>query len=320
MTKMKKVLVIGGGSGAAAVLERLKDYALEITSACTPFDNGGHSGELRLVDGVLPPGDSRRHIIARSREGGFLRKLLAHRFKSNGLQGKSLGNLMALAARDECGGDDQAGLDHLAQAFGVVGRILYTTTDEAHLCAELSDGEILVGEEKIDLRPHTDKRTIKRIFLDRKAYIQRDMRQAITMADVIICAPGDTYGSVGANTLVEGFKEAMQETQAKLVNVTNIVTKANETFGFKASHFSRVLLSYIGRDQFDAVLCNTARIEERLLALYAAENAHPVEVDVVELQQVTKKIVTGDFVQQSDIVRHHPVKLAKALMEVIHGD
>jgi uncharacterized cofD-like protein len=243
---------------------------------------------------------------------------MSHRFSSNGLNGKNLGNLIMLAACEVSGGD-QEGLDALADAFGVEGRILYTTIDKGHLCAELSDGEQLIGEDKIDLRPHTDVRSIKRVYLDRPTYIQRAVHTAMVEADDIIFTPGDLYGSIIANALVIGFKDAMRITSARLINVTNIVTKANETRGFSASRYSKTLLSYLGRDQFDTVLCNTAPIEPDLLERYAAEDAHPVVVDEAELQPLTRKIVKGDFLQQSDIVRHDSKKLARALMEVIHG-
>jgi len=317
--RMKNIIVIGGGSGAASALEHLKNYAIRITSACTPFDYGSHSRELRDSHGVLPPGDARRHLIARSPQSAFIRRLLSHRFTTNGLANKSLGNLMMLAACEITGGDQQ-GLDSMAEAFGVQGRILYTTIDNGHLCAELSDGETLVGEDKIDLRPHTDTRTIKRVFLNTRTFIQGDVHRAIVEADAVIFTPGDLYGSIIANTLVGGFTEAIAETKAKLINVTNIVTKANETRGFSASQYSRTLLSYIGRERFDVVLCNTGRIRDELQERYAAEDAFPVEVDMVELQQLTEKIVPEDLLQQSDIVRHDPIKLGRALMEAIHAD
>ena len=43
---LKKVVVIGGGSGSSVALKGLKNYDIDITAIVTMFDSGGSTGIL----------------------------------------------------------------------------------------------------------------------------------------------------------------------------------------------------------------------------------------------------------------------------------
>ncbi|NBO24651.1 MAG: hypothetical protein EBU93_05405 [Chlamydiae bacterium] len=63
---MKKVVVVGGGTGNFTVLSGLKHYDLDISAIVSMADDGGSTGILRDDLGVLPPGDVRQCLIALS--------------------------------------------------------------------------------------------------------------------------------------------------------------------------------------------------------------------------------------------------------------
>jgi len=64
---MKKVVVIGGGTGVFTVLSGLKEYDnYELAAIVSMADDGGSTGVLREEFGVLPPGDVRRALVALS--------------------------------------------------------------------------------------------------------------------------------------------------------------------------------------------------------------------------------------------------------------
>ena len=63
---MKRVVVIGGGTGNFVVLRGLKKYPLELTAIVSMADDGGSTGILRDELGVLPPGDVRQCLVALS--------------------------------------------------------------------------------------------------------------------------------------------------------------------------------------------------------------------------------------------------------------
>ena len=63
---MKKVVVIGGGTGVFTVLSGLKIYPYKLSAIVSMADDGGSTGTLREEFGILPPGDIRRALIALS--------------------------------------------------------------------------------------------------------------------------------------------------------------------------------------------------------------------------------------------------------------
>ena len=61
---MKKVVVIGGGTGSFTVLSGIKKYPIDISVIVTMADNGGSTGRLRDEFGMLPAGDFRMAMVA----------------------------------------------------------------------------------------------------------------------------------------------------------------------------------------------------------------------------------------------------------------
>lgn len=77
---MKKIVVIGGGTGNFALLSGLKKYPIDITAVVAMSDDGGSTGVLRDEFGVLPPGDVRQCLVALSESSDLMRKLFNYRF------------------------------------------------------------------------------------------------------------------------------------------------------------------------------------------------------------------------------------------------
>ena len=94
---MKRVVVIGGGTGNFVVLRGLKKYPLELTAIVSMADDGGSTGILRDELGVLPPGDVRQCLVALSNSSRLMRSLMNYRFENGGLGGHSFGNLLLSA-------------------------------------------------------------------------------------------------------------------------------------------------------------------------------------------------------------------------------
>ena len=104
---MKKIVVIGGGTGSYTVLRGLKENSkdYDITAIIAMFDSGGSTGMLRDEYGILPPGDIRRALTALG-DTELMRKIFKYRFTLE--NGHSLGNLL-LAALGDIAGDEAAG-------------------------------------------------------------------------------------------------------------------------------------------------------------------------------------------------------------------
>lgn len=317
---MKKVVVIGGGSGIFNVLKGLKNYPVEITSIVTTFDNGGSTGILRDEFGTLPQGDIRRSLIALAPDTGdsILREIFNFRFpKESSLHGHSFGNLF-LQALTSISGSEVGAIKKAADILNIKHRILPISTDNAQLHAELEDGSIIVGETNIDIPKHDGEVKIKRLYLEPNAIMYSESYSAITEADLIIIGPGDLYTSILPNVLVQGFTDAISETKAKILYVQNIMTKWGETNNFVASDFSKTLLEYLKRNTIDYILCNNAPIEKFLIERYEKEKSFPVVCDTEHLKKHATIVLEEDvLLQTDDIIRHDPKKISGVIMKLL---
>lgn len=309
---MKKIVVIGGGTGAFTVLRGLKHYTNKLTAIVSMFDSGGSTGRLRDEFGFLPPGDVRRCILALAPETEktkILRELLSYRFtKGEGLNKHNFGNLWLTALRDVIG-NELGAIEYLSNLFNISGRVLPVTMDNSHLCAELSTGTIIRGETNIDVPKYDGSLRINKLFLEPSAHALAASLEAVEDADLVVIGPGDLYTSLMPNFLVKGMKEALSCSSAKKVFVCNVMTKWGETHDFTASNFLNEVQKYAG--SVDALVANTKEASLELLERYAHEKAFPVRID---REKINLPIIEADMINEQEIVRHDSFKLAKVLI------
>ncbi|MDA1276286.1 MAG: YvcK family protein [Verrucomicrobia bacterium] len=312
---MNKVVVVGGGTGTFTVLRGIKQYPLDITAVVSTFDSGGSTGILRDEFGMLPLGDTRRCLIALApdSEDTTLRDLFNYRYADGGsFKGHSFGNLFLQALRAVTGSDVSA-IKKAAALLNCRGKVLPVSTDPSNLCATLENGQTIKGESNIDVPKHDGDIRIRNVYLEPRSYIFAEAYEVLKAADLIVVGPGDLYTSIIPNFLVEGFADAIRERRGKLAYVLNIMTKWGETNGFVASEFAKEVLSYLKQDTFDYIICNSAPVADGLVKKYVAEKAHPVKLDIPELQQLARSVILEEVIQQTDIVRHDSNKLARVL-------
>ncbi|OGG49647.1 hypothetical protein A2763_03125 [Candidatus Kaiserbacteria bacterium RIFCSPHIGHO2_01_FULL_54_36] len=318
MTRMKRIVRIGGGSGGYTLLRGLKEFPLDITAVFTSFDSGGSAGVLRDEFGILPPGDVRRGLLALADEGQaeILRELFNYRFNNGGstLHGHSFGNLF-LAALSSIYGGEIEGIRKASELLNIKGTVLPVSLDKSHVHAILEDGTEIVGETNIDIPKHDATLRIKKVFLDPPARIYEETESAIRAADLIVIGPGDLYSSLIPTLCVEGMREALRESKGKKIAVCNLMTKWGETHGFSCSDMMKELLIYSGLEKFDHVICNTQAIPKALLASYEKEKKYPMLCDSA-LKDCAEHVITGDFFFEADIARHDSEKIAKIISEL----
>ena len=315
----ERIVVIGGGTGAYAALIGLKRHSQRISAVITMADDGGSSGLLRDQFGHLPPGDTRRALLALTptkRANALLRSLFEYRFnRGQGLNGHSVGNLL-LTALAEIHGDMESAVREAAQLLRIRGEVLPVTRDDVRLVAELEDGTIIWGEHNIDVRTVRPEVRIQRVFLSPEAGVSESARQAIESADILVLGPGDLFTSIIPNLLVRGVPEAVRACGGTRIFLCNLMTKHGETDGFRASDFLREVLHYIGRgDALDYFLVNETALRRTVAARYAAERAQQVEVDVDVCNGLGATVVNGDLLARGPLVRHDPGKLARHVLE-----
>ena len=320
-TGKTNITTIGGGTGTFNVLSGLSRKSdLNLAAIVTAADSGGSTGELRDEFGILPPGDVRRAIVALAEDTEVVRRLFEYRFKEGKrIAGHTVGNLL-LTALSDIMGDFERGIEELCTMFDVRGKVIPVTLDNVHLGVTLENGERIVGESEIDVPRHDASVPIRDAFLIGGGRLKPRTREALLNSDFVIIGPGDLYTSIIPNLLCEGMREALRETQARIVYVGSIMTKHGETDGFCLEDFVRVLEQHVGEDCLDYVLVNNGELRGDLLGKYQLEGKAPVRLKRREtLIERGIKIVERDFTSDTDYIRHDPRKLARAVEDFASG-
>ncbi|MDO8269326.1 MAG: YvcK family protein [Candidatus Levybacteria bacterium] len=310
---MKKVVVIGGGTGVFTVLTGLKDYPFELCAIVSMADDGGSTGLLREEFGTLPAGDIRRALIALSDSNKkVLSELFNFRFgEETSLKGHSMGNLL-LTALEKITGDFGSAIAEAGDVLNIKGEVIPVTLTRTKLFATLSNGKVVEGETNIDIPKHDGTISIKNIFLKPNAKANPKALEAIKKADAIILGPGDVYTSILPNLVVEGIVSALKNTKAKIIYNVNIMTKFGETNGFLASDFVEKMEEYLGKNIIDCVTVNTEKPTGEIVKRYEKENVEFVKNDLKD-----SNIIAADFLREGMFLRHDPEKLAKVLSKII---
>lgn len=316
-----KLVAIGGGTGLSTLLAGLKQFVarsngdtwLESLSAIvTVSDDGGSSGRLREELQILPPGDIRNCMIALSEDSTLLSRLFRYRFRGSGdLGGHSFGNLF-LAALAEVTGDFAEAVRLSSEVLASKGHIYPATISDVRLVAELEDGREVHGETQIT----GTASPIRRLRLEPAHCMPLpETLAAIHAADMITIGPGSLFTSILPNLLVSKVADAIAESDATKVFVTNLMTQPGETDGYDAQRHLATIRDYAPQIRFDYVLLNNRPITETQASLYAADGAHQIKSDdEFSLDSSGSEVVRADLLEDGDMVRHDPARLARAVV------
>ena len=311
---MKNIVTIGGGTGSYTLLIGLKQY-VRPTAIVSMMDSGGSSGELRDEYGVLPAGDITRCILALSKETEFTKEFYNYREPNGSFKGHTVRNIFFtmlynfVKSRKES--DYDSVLKWVHDFFKVKGKVCPVTHDSSTLCCKLENDQIIKGETNIDIPKHNSTLRIKDLYVEPDAFAYIGSLEEIQKADAIIIGPGDLYTSILPNFLVKGINEEIRESKAKKIYVCNLMTKNGETNNFKASDFLSEIEKYLGRDIIDYVICNNNKPNDEILKKYKEENKEFVECDLEH------RVVKEDLLNEKDILRHEPNKLAKTIIGLL---
>ncbi|HEX3015438.1 MAG TPA: gluconeogenesis factor YvcK family protein [Desulfobacteria bacterium] len=309
-----KVVVIGGGTGLSVLLRGLKQYTSNLTAIVTVSDDGGSSGRLRGELGILPPGDIRNCLVALADTENLMDELFSYRFESgDSLAGHNLGNLL-IAGMTDIAGDFKTAIDQISKVLAVRGKVLPSTLDNVTLGAELQDGSKIYGESNF----RRVKSPIKRVFLQPGCCNSvEEALTAIAEAEAIVLGPGSLYSSVIPNLLVTEIQQALRDASAQKIYVCNVMTEPGETPNYTASQHLKAIIDHCGQGIVDTMIVNTQRIPPYLEKKYKTQGAIPVKADLKKLEKLGIRVFEEDLIYETDLVRHHPEKLAKSIIKAI---
>lgn len=306
---MKKVVVMGGGTGLSVLLTGLKRFPLDITAIVSVSDNGKSTGRLREEFNTPAVGDIRRVIIALSETEPLVESLFNYRFKtSSDLNGHTVGNLI-LTAANEITGNLSDGIEALSKVFNLKGKVVPLTEDNVVLMGEMEDGSIVEGECEVT----ECNKKIKRVFYKENPTITEEAIKSIKEADLIVLSMGSIYTSIIPNLINEEVKNAIDESKGKVMYVSNMMTQPGETDNFMVSDHVKLLNSYLGEKKLDMVVVNNKKIDKHILDKYQnEEQKDQVIVDYENLRGV--KVIEDDyFMLENGMVRHDSLKLALSI-------
>jgi uncharacterized cofD-like protein len=316
-----RAVCMGGGTGLFTLLSGLKTLSgINLTAIVSMSDDGGATGRLRDMFGILPPGDVRRSLVALSTAPDLVNELIQYRFSRGGeLAGHNLGNLLITALCDLRGSMAQA-VKSIGEILNIQGEVIPVTETVNTLKAELEDGTLVVGESRIDLSEGRDpKLRIRRLWQDPPARASAEALEAIEGARYILIGPGDLFTSVISNLIVQGIAEAVCASRAKKIYICNIMTEPGETTGFQAGDHVREIVKYLGRDCLDYILLSNTPFSRQATETYAFQNQFPVGAgDPGRLSECTRaRIIQADIASENVLVRHDSVKLASEIKKIL---
>jgi len=323
-----KIAVIGGGTGSFTLLSALKEHSHSIAAIVNMADDGGSTGVLRDELGTLPPGDVRQCLVALS-DSPKVRELFNYRFEEGTFQGHAFGNLL-LSALEKMTGSFNEAVETASKILRVNGVVIPATLDNVRLKMEWPDAKVvLTGEGMIDAESFRHDAREAILSLAPKATVNPTAAMAIKQADLIVIAPGDLYTSLGPLLIIDGIDEAFLQTKAKIVYVSNLVTKKGQTENFTVSDHASEIERFIGHPVLNYVLYNKQTPDKKLATRYKEEGAFLVEADTEVLGAKHYEAVCGKFLgaiadgHKSDVlsvprslIRHDSKAVARAIIDL----
>ena len=126
---MKKVVILGGGTGLSALLRGLKLFPIDITAVVTVADDGSSTGRLRKEFNIPAVGDLRKVLVSLAEVEPLVEELLQYRFDTySDLDKHTVGNLMLTALYNITGSLTKS-LESLSKILNIKGKVLPFTED-----------------------------------------------------------------------------------------------------------------------------------------------------------------------------------------------
>lgn len=289
-----KIAVIGGGTGSFTMLSALKEHTSQIAAIVSMADDGGSTGVLRDELGTLPSGDVRQCLVALS-DSPKVRDLFDYRFDEGTFKGHSFGNLL-LTALEKVTGDFSQAVETASEILRINGVVIPATLDNVRLKMEWAHTSLILhGERVIDAEFFQHDPRQAELSLVPTATANPTAIMAIEQADIVVIAPGDLYTSLGPLLVIEGIGEALQNSPALKIYVSNLVSKKGQTDTFTVSDHAAEIERFAGSPFLDYVIYNNEVPSAAIAALYKEEGGYMTTVDVENLDKAHYQSLGGSF-------------------------
>ena len=166
-------------------------------------------------------------------------------------------------------------------------------------------GHVVKGESRVGTSPAR----LNRVWLEPEGLaVNQEVVRAVLEADVIVIGPGSLYTSIIPNFLVDGFKEALENSRAHKVFVCNVATQSGETDGYGVAE-------HLGAFYEHAEVSVTHVIANSNVGELPAESGQVV-VEPKRPSNFRGRFVAADVVDESLRTRHDSAKLAGVIFDI----
>ncbi len=328
-SKSKKVVIIGGGVGAATFVRALKDLPIQLTAIVSSFDDGGSTGNIRRDYGGWAVGDFRNCLLAASSLEEEAKQALNHRFGPGQLHAAQAGNVLVKAFFTSHG--NFAAANRLLHEFlRISHKILPVSLADSKVQAKLSGGRILTGQRAIAEHLSFASAPIKSISLTRQAKLLPQAQKAILEADIIIFAPGHFFTSLLPHLSVAGFAQAFKKSKAKKLWFLNLLAHRGQDSYYTLVDYLKWFQRSLGLQPFDIIISGgkpaakvAAAVQDRFLPLKITTKDLAV-LKKLKIQFLSSSLagsglraqVAHDFIQRAPL-RHSPEKIRKVFLNIL---
>ena len=308
---MKKVVIIGGGTGLSVMLRGMKHIDdIQLSAIVTVADDGGSTGRIRDSYQIPAMGDIRHVMCAMAEEESIFTDLMNYRFGGEGdIAGHNLGNLLLLALSQTTGSFMEA-IRTFSRVLKVRGKIIPSTLEIVTLFAIMEDGTIVRGEDNIPkFRNHID-----RVFYQRDIKATKESLEAIREADLIIYGIGSLYTSIMPNLIIDEIRNELIANPCRKVYFCNAMSQPGETDHYSLEDHVNAILHHAYADAVDIVVTNNNTFSKEMLDKYSAMGSAPIPI---REQRHPYLVLQRDLMDMDDALIRHDTQKVKAVVEEI---
>ena len=170
----------------------------------------------------------------------------------------------------------------------------------------MDDGTRIIGEDSIT----KSEKKIKELGYDRDFEVNKEVLKSIKNADLIIISPGSLFTSILPHLIIPEIQNAINDSKAKKMYVSNLFTQPGETDDFKVSDHLKVINKYI--NSVDVVIANDKKIPSKTAKKYETEEQKDqVKVDKKEIEKINCKLISDKLYHFSSVdgtIKHDSLK------------
>lgn len=305
---MKKIVIFGGGTGLSCILSGLKLFPVDVTAIISVSDNGSSTGQIKKEFDIPAVGDVGTVLLAMANVDKDFKDLLSYRFtKESFLENHPIKNILLTALIDIKGNITDA-TKYMCKLLNIKGTILPLTEEKVELVGEGKKGNEYLGEEEVS----QNIKNIKKLKYDHSVSISNEIIKKIEEADLILFSSGSLYTSILPHLIVPEIREAIKNSSAPTMYISNLVSQPGETDGYSVSDHLNILNEYLINRKIDIVIANNAEIDKKIVEKYSLlEHKTLVNIDREKIDAMGTRLIEDKiFAVNNGMIRHNALKTA----------